>query len=96
MQIPAVWLIVGIVVAAFGLAPRAIVAGWLALVAFMLLGEFGSLFNLNHYVMDISPFAHVPRLPGGAFSVAPMVWLTVIAAGLIVVGLAGFRRRDVG
>jgi ABC-2 type transport system permease protein len=96
VQIPAAWLIVGIVVAAFGLAPRAIVVGWLALVGFMLLGEFGALFNLSHYVMDLSPFAHVPRLPGGTFSVAPMVWLTAIAAGLIVVGLAGFRRRDVG
>ena len=96
VQIPAVWLIVGIVVAAFGLAPRAIVAGWIALAGFMLLGEFGSLFNLSHRVMDISPFAHVPRLPGGSFTAAPMVWLTAIAAGLIVVGLAGFRRRDVG
>lgn len=96
VQIPAVWLIVGIVIAAFGLAPRAIVAGWIALVGFMLLGEFGSLFNLSRFVMDISPFAHVPRLPGGTFSAAPMLWLTAIAAGLIAIGLAGFRRRDIG
>ena len=96
VQIPAVWLVIGIVAAAFGLAPRAIVAGWIALLAFMLLGEFGSLFNLSQLVMDISPFAHVPRLPGGPFSVAPMLWLTAVAAGLIAVGMAGFRRRDVG
>jgi len=96
VQIPAAWSVVGIVVAAFGLVPRAIVIGWVALLAFVLLGEFGPLFNLSQTVMNISPFAHVPRIPGGTFAVAPMIWLTAIAAGLIVMGLGGFRRRDVG
>jgi ABC-2 type transport system permease protein len=96
VQIPAVWLVIGIVVAAFGLAPRLIVLGWVALTAFVLLGEFGSLFSLSRWVIDISPFAHVPRLPGGDFTVAPLLWLTVIAAGLVSIGLAAFRRRDVG
>jgi len=35
-------------------------------------------------------------MPGGDLTVAPLLWLTAIAAGLIAVGLAGFRRRDVG
>jgi ABC-2 type transport system permease protein len=96
VQLPAVWLIIGIVVAAFGLVPRFIVIGWVALAAFVLLGEFGSLFDLSQTVMDLSPFAHVPRMPGGDFVAAPLLWLTAIAAGLIALGLAGFRRRDVG
>lgn len=96
VQIPAAWSVVGIVVAAFGLVPRAIVIGWVALLAFVLLGEFGPLFNLSQTVMNISPFAHVPRIPGGTFTLVPMLWLTAIAAGLIVMGLGGFRRRDVG
>jgi len=96
VQIPAVWVIIGIVVAAFGLVPRLVVLGWAALVGFVLLGEFGALFELSPVVMDISPFAHVPRMPGGDFAVAPMLWLTAIAAGLIATGLVGFRRRDVG
>ena len=96
VQIPAAWVIIGIFAAAFGLVPRLVVLGWVALVGFMLLGEFGALFELSQAVMDISPFAHVPRMPGGDFAAAPLVWLTAIAAGLIAIGLAGFRRRDVG
>jgi ABC-2 type transport system permease protein len=96
VQVPAVWVVIAIAIAAFGLAPRLTVIGWVALVGFVLLGEFGVLFGLAQAVMDVSPFAHVPRMPGGDFVAAPVIWLTVIAAGLIVLGLGGFRRRDLG
>ncbi len=46
--------------------------------------------------MDLSPFAHVPKLPGGTFSATPVVALTAVAALLGAVGLAGLRRRDIG
>lgn len=96
VQIPAVWLVIGIGFAAFGLVPQQTVMGWVALVAFVLLGEFGRLFELNQAVIDLSPFAHVPRLPGGEFTVAPMLWLTAIAIIFVAGGLVGFRRRNVG
>jgi ABC-2 type transport system permease protein len=95
VRVPAAWLMAGIVVAAFGLAPRAVVVGWVALVAFLLLGEFGPLFGLDRWVMDLSPYAHVPRLPGGDFSATPLVWLLGLGAVLVAAGLGGFRRRDV-
>ena len=96
VQIPAAWLVVGIVTAAFGLAPRLVAVGWVALAGFVLLGEFGPLFELDQAVMDLSPFAHVPRLPGGDFAATPLLWLTAIAAALLGAGLVAFRRRDVG
>jgi ABC-2 type transport system permease protein len=96
VQVPAVWVLTGIVVAAFGLAPRLVVAGWGALVVFLLLGEIGPLLKLDQRIMDVSPYAHVPRLPGSAFHPTPIVLLTLVAAALIAAGLAGFRRRDIG
>jgi ABC-2 type transport system permease protein len=95
VQVPAAWVLTGIVVAVFGLAPRLVSAGWAALVGFVLLGEFGPLLKLNQWVMDVSPFAHVPRLPGGALRPTPLVALIMVAALLTLAGLVGFRRRDI-
>jgi len=47
-------------------------------------------------VLDVSPFTHVPKLPGGAVSAAPLALLCLIAGALAGAGLAGLRRRDIG
>jgi len=92
VQLPAVWVFTGIVLLAFGLAPRLIVAGWAALAACVLLGELGPILKLKQWVTDVSPYAHVPRLPGSSLQPASLIVLTALAAA----GLAGFRRRDIG
>lgn len=94
VQLPAMWVVVGTVVAAFGLVPRLAVAGWALLVAFLLLGELGPLLRLQQWVMDLSPYAHTPRLPGADVSSLPLVVLVAVAATLTATGLAAFRRRD--
>jgi len=96
VQLPAVWVLAGITVALFGLAPRIAVAAWGALAAFLLLGELGPLLKLRQWAMDLSPFTHVPKLPGAAMRTTPVVWLVVVAAALTAAGLAGLRRRDIG
>jgi polyether ionophore transport system permease protein len=96
VQLPAVWVLTGITVAVFGLAPGLIMAGWGALVLFLVLGQLGSVLGLPQWMMDLSPFTHSPKLPGGTLSATPLVMLTVIAAALLTAGLWGFRRRDIG
>lgn len=94
VQLPAVWVLAGIAVALFGLVPRLATAAWGALVAFLLLTEFGSFLNLSRWATDISPFSHVPKLPGGTFTATPLLWLAGAAVALIALGLAALRRRD--
>jgi ABC-2 type transport system permease protein len=94
VQVPAVWVLAGIAVALFGLVPRLAAAAWGVLVAFLVLTEFGSFLNLSRWATDISPFSHVPKLPGGTFTATPLLWLAGAAVALIAVGLAALRRRD--
>jgi ABC-2 type transport system permease protein len=96
-QAPAALVIAGIAAMLFGLAPRASVAGsWTVLGVVVLLLFLGATLQLSHWVLDISPFTYLPKLPGGAVSAAPLVWLSVIALALAAIGLAGLRRRDIG
>ncbi|SFR02164.1 ABC-2 type transport system permease protein [Lentzea waywayandensis] len=95
VQIPAAWVLVGLAVAAYGVAPRLVVAGWSALVVFLLLGELGPLFGFDQWLMDLSPWAHLPKVPGSAFTATPLLWLLVVAAAALAAGLVSLRRRDI-
>jgi ABC-2 type transport system permease protein len=93
-QVPAVWVVTSLVMLAFGWAPRLTMAVWGLLVAFVALGEFGALWGLPTWVMDLSPLRHSPTLPVGADAVAPVLALTAVAGALSVLGYLGWRRRD--
>jgi ABC-2 type transport system permease protein len=96
VQVPATWVLAGVTLVLFGLAPRFTAVAWGVLGGCLLLGQLGPVLKLAQWAMDISPFTHVPKLPGSALSVAPLVGLTAVAVVAAAVGLAGFRRRDVG
>ncbi|HEX7304711.1 ABC transporter permease [Lentzea sp.] len=95
VQIPAAWVLVGVAVAGYGLAPRLAVAGWTALAVFPLLGELGPVFGFDQWLMDLSPYAHVPKVPRSSVTAAPLLWLLLAGAAATGVGLVGLRRRDV-
>jgi len=94
VYLPAIWVITGLAVALFGYLPRASSSAWGVLVAIFLLDELGALLGLPVWARDLSPFAHIPRLPGNAMTWTPLVILTALALGLLAAGVLRFRRRD--
>jgi ABC-2 type transport system permease protein len=96
-QLPASLVIAGVAVALVGLLPGASVAGaWTALGVVVVINLFGVALQLSHWLLDISPFTHAPKLPGGTVSAAPLLWLCLAALAFSAVGLAALRRRDIG
>ena len=95
VQLPAVWVMAAVGVALFGLLPRLVVGGtWAVLAVVLSITTLGEPLRLDQWTLDLSPFAHLPRLPAAAFTATPLAWLLATAAVLAAAGLAGFRRRD--
>jgi ABC-2 type transport system permease protein len=93
-QLPAVLVMIALTAAAFGLRSRAIAAGWVLLTAFLLTGELGPLLKLPDLLLQVSPYTHSPRLPGGTLDPVPLLVLLAVAAALLAVAFRGFRGRD--
>jgi ABC-2 type transport system permease protein len=95
VQLPAVWVMAAVGAALFGLLPRLVVGGtWAVLAVVLFFTTFGQPLQLNRWLLDLSPFGHLPRLPAAAFTATPLAWLVATAAVLAAAGLAGFRCRD--
>jgi ABC-2 type transport system permease protein len=91
---PALLVLVGVAALLFGVLPRAIGATWALFGFAMIIGWFGPIMDLPQWVHNLSPLEHISRLPLEDLTWTPLVILTAIAAAMIAVGMAGFRRRD--
>ncbi|MGY3337194.1 ABC-2 type transport system permease protein [Streptomyces filamentosus] len=93
-QLPAVWTVASVAVLLWGAVPRAAGAAWGAAGLCLALGWIGPALDLPRAVLDLSPYAHLPRLPGGDVAWPPLLLLTALAAALTAAGLTALRRRD--
>jgi ABC-2 type transport system permease protein len=93
-HLPAMWVLGGVAALMFGLAPRAVMFVWGAFALCFVLAMFGELLDLPGWLIDVSPYSHVPDVPAADLTLAPLIILTLIAAALVAAGLAAFRRRD--
>ncbi|MGW7403326.1 ABC transporter permease [Streptomyces sp. NPDC054833] len=94
LQLPAVWVIGGVAVLLYGIAPRAAAAAWGVAVAVLLIGWVGPALNAPQIILDLSPFGHLPKLPGAEMQWTPVLTLAALAVALVGAGLAALRRRD--
>jgi len=94
VQLPAVWVLVGIALALFGAAPRFARASWGALAGCIVLGQLGQPLQFPSWAMSLSPFTHLPRPGSGGVEAAPLLLLLATASAFTLAGLLALRRRD--
>ncbi|XAS68055.1 hypothetical protein V3C33_01605 [Micrococcaceae bacterium Sec5.7] len=95
-RLPAVWVMTALAGALFGLTPGlAAVGTYAVLIFFFVLDVIIAMLRLDTGLLKISPFVLTSSLPAAAFDPGPLILLTVVALVLAVIGLWGFRRRDV-
>jgi len=94
--LPAIWVFLGLTALLIGVLPNqtGIAYGYLGLSFFLV--YIGAMVDLAgwEWVLKLSPYGHVPRIPVEDQNFALLIVLTGIAAALTVSGFAGYRRRD--
>lgn len=94
VYVPGLFLFLAVAAVLFGTLPRAIPVTWVLVFYGLLIGFFAPLLNIPQWAMDLSPLDHISRIPGAGLAWLPILILSVLAAGMAVLGLAAFRRRD--
>jgi ABC-2 type transport system permease protein len=94
--LPAILVLVGATALVRGWLPRWTFVGWVLLTYFFVVGWLGGLLQPPQWVVDLSAFSHVPRVPLESAADPALAGLLALAGVLAGLGVLGFRRRDVG
>jgi ABC-2 type transport system permease protein len=96
VQLPAIAVLAAAVVTVVAVLPRwSVGVSWALVVYVVFVGPlFGPSLGLPAWLMDLSPFTHVPNAPAVAISVAPVLALGLVCAALGATGAVLLRRRN--
>ena len=96
VQLPAIGVLGATVVAVEMLVPRwSVGLAWLLVVFCVFVGPmFGPALGLPAWVLDLSPFTHVPNAPAVSITWGPVLWLVATGLAVGAAGAVALRRRD--
>ena len=93
--LPVAWLSLGAALLAFGWLPRSVLAvGALPTVGGFLLQVLAESLRWPSWLLRLSPYQHIHAVPYEPVHWAGATGMTIIAAGLALLGMTGFARRD--
>jgi ABC-2 type transport system permease protein len=95
VQLPAAWVLGGLVVLVFAVAPKWTAAlGWGTVGFTFVVGQLGDVLDLPQVVGNLSPFTHIPAVPAVDLDPLPLLVLSAVAVVSTLIGGAILRRRD--
>jgi ABC-2 type transport system permease protein len=94
--VPAMLVVIGLAAALVGFLPQNAPVIWAVLGYSVAVGQVGPLLKFPTWALKTSPFGNIPPLPGSHVSAAPILVMSSVGVVLLVLGLVGFRRRDIG
>lgn len=93
---PALAVCWAVVVMVFAFMPRLTsAAGWLIFALAFSWYQFGALLKFPDWLKDISPFSHIPLIPLEDAEMTPLIILSAIALGCVVISVIRFKFRDI-
>lgn len=94
--VPAILTIGAMAVALFGVRPNLLWVAWGVFGYALVVGLFGELLDLPDALVLLSPFEHVATVSLEPVNIVAMITSVAVAAVLVVIGLFGVQRRDIG
>ncbi|HKL79473.1 MAG TPA: hypothetical protein VJ888_03435, partial [Mobilitalea sp.] len=95
VYLPAIWIMIGVAVFLIGCLPKVISFIWLYLVYTFIVVYLGGILQIPGWMKKLSPFGNVPQIPVEEMNIFKISILIAIAFVLMVVGVCGYRKRDV-
>jgi ABC-2 type transport system permease protein len=92
---PSVLVLAAVAVLLVGWLPAVAKAAWAVLAFCFVIGWLGGLLRPPAWVVDLSPFSHMPQVPVEAFTLGAPSWAALSVVLLTGLGVVGLRRRDV-
>jgi ABC-2 type transport system permease protein len=93
--LPAELVLTGLALAVYGVRPRAYPLAWAVYAAVAFVAFLGPGLRLPRWALDLAPTTHVGNPPLDAVSAPALVGLSALALVLALIGLLGFRRRNI-
>lgn len=93
--LPAIAVTIGVAGVLLGWLPRVTGWSWASVVLSVVVLYFGGILDLPQWLVDLSPFSHVPQQPAVDPDVGPLATLGAMAMALMAAGVLGVRRRDI-
>ncbi|HEX2904467.1 MAG TPA: ABC transporter permease [Jatrophihabitans sp.] len=94
--IPAAWTVIAACALLYSVRRTAATAGWALLGGCAVLGLLGPVLRLPRWLLDLSPFTHVPTAPGEPVPAAAVSTLLVVSALAAAGAVWQLGRRDLG